>query len=40
MRPARSRIHHDDMAGDLLALVLGIVCFAVLWALMEGIDRV
>jgi len=28
------------MAGDVLAIVLGIFCFAVLYALLEGIDRV
>jgi hypothetical protein len=28
------------MGGDVLAIVLGIFCFAVLYALLEGIDRV
>jgi len=28
------------MAGDILAIVLGIFCFAVLYALMEGIDQI
>jgi hypothetical protein len=29
-----------SMAGDIIAIVLGIFCFAVLYALLEGIDRV
>jgi len=28
------------MPGDLLAILLGIFCFAVLYALLEGIGRV
>jgi len=28
------------MPGDLLAIILGIVSFAVLYLLIEGIDRV
>ena len=27
------------MPGDIIAIVLGIFCFAVLYALLEGIDR-
>jgi hypothetical protein len=30
----------EFMPGDLLAILLGILCFAVLYALMEGIDRI
>jgi hypothetical protein len=29
-----------DMTGDLIAIVLGIVAFAVLCLMIEGIDRV
>jgi hypothetical protein len=29
-----------SMAGDILAIVLAIVAFAVLYLLIEGIDRV
>jgi hypothetical protein len=28
------------MPGDVLAILLGLLCFAVLYALMEGIDRI
>jgi hypothetical protein len=28
------------VSGDLLSIVLAIFCFAVLYALMEGIDRI
>jgi hypothetical protein len=28
------------MTGDLIAIVLGIVAFAVLYLMIEGIDRV
>jgi hypothetical protein len=28
------------MPGDLLAILVGILCFAILYALMEGIDRI
>jgi hypothetical protein len=28
------------MPGDLIAILVGIFCFVVLYALMEGIDRV
>jgi hypothetical protein len=30
----------ESMAGDILAIVLGIFSFVVLYALLEGIDRV
>jgi hypothetical protein len=38
--PLCSGIYGGPMAGDILAIVLGILCFAVLYALMEGIDQI
>jgi len=28
------------MPGDLIAILVGIVCFALLYALMEGVDQI
>jgi hypothetical protein len=49
MRPARGRIDSSHVpliaaisgvAGDLVAVVLGLVIFAVLLLVLEGIDRI
>jgi len=30
----------EGVPGDLIAILVGIFCFAVLYALMEGIDQI
>jgi hypothetical protein len=38
MRPSRGRT--QDARMDLLAIVIAVVCFAVLALIVEGLDRV
>ena len=40
MRPHGAVLRSPDMPGDIIAIVLGIVAFAVLYLMIEGIDRV
>ena len=41
MRATQSQTYAGEhMPGDLIAIILGIVAFAVLYLIIEGIDRV
>ena len=40
MRPLWTRAYRQRMGADVLAIFIGIVCFAVLYAILEGIDRI
>ena len=40
MRPSRIWTYVPSMGADVLAIFIGIVCFAVLYAILEGIDRI
>ncbi len=38
MVPSRSRPHHPGM--DIIALLIGALMFAILLALLEGVERI
>jgi hypothetical protein len=38
MRPSRARTHHESM--DVVAIVIGIVVFALLLGAVAAIDRI
>ena len=40
MRATWSRSYAHSMPGDIVAIVLGLVAFAVLYLFIEAIDRV
>jgi hypothetical protein len=40
MRPTRRRSYAQAMPGDIVAILLGLLSFAVLYLIIEAIDRV